>query len=248
MAARPGRLFFLPHRAGTWGRMTLWTRRAALAALTAALAFPAAGQDLRPRLPVAAAAADSTATALEGPAREAALGQANTVLNGVARLQARFLQRAPDGSQSTGTLYLQRPGKLRFEYDPPATMLIISDGNVVALRDRALRTTDRTPLRSTPLNLILRNQVNLARDARIVRVARAGDWLQVSARDRSGQTDGTITLYFYGPNAEFRSWDIVDATGAHTRITLSQVSQPASLDGRLFRLEDIIENRPGPHR
>ena len=107
--------------------------------------------------------------------------------------------------------YLQRPGRLRFEYDPPATMLIVSDGSVVAMRDTELRTTERTPLRSTPLNIILGETIDLARNARILRVSRAGPWMMITARDRAGQTDGQITLQFYGPQMELRSWDVIDA-------------------------------------
>ncbi len=222
-------------------------RRILLLGLAAALSAPALAQDLRPRTPVSALTAPAIST-LEGGERAAALALANRTLNGVQRLQGRFVQTSPDGSRAGGAFYLQRPGKLRFEYDPPATLLIVSDGNVVALRDTELRTTERTPLRSTPLNLILGQQIDLARDARIVRVSRSGSWLMVTARDRSGQTDGAITLQFFGDNAELRSWDVVDATGARTRITLSDLTQPASLDRRLFRLEDILEQNHGPRR
>src|SRR5262249_27650373 len=131
--------------------MKAFTRPLALAALAAALALPAAGQQLRPRMvAVDPPAAAPAAVVLDGAARDAALAQANGVLNAVTRLQGRFVQNSPDGSVAAGAFYLQRPGKLRFEYDPPARMLIVSDGTVVALRDTALRTTDRTPLRSTP--------------------------------------------------------------------------------------------------
>jgi outer membrane lipoprotein-sorting protein len=217
----------------------------ALAAL--ALAAPLQAQELRPRLPPPdAPVAAPVVAVLSGADRTAALTQANATLNGVTRLQGRFLQQSPDGSRSTGMFYLQRPGKLRFQYDPPATLLIVSDGNVVSMRDRALRTTDRTPLRATPLNLILRSQVNLEHDARITRVARQGQWLQITARDRSGQSDGQITLYFVGPGAQLASWDVIDATGARTRITLSGLTQPASFDSALFRLEDVVQSRAGP--
>ena len=223
-------------------------RRAFALAAASALAFalPASAQDeLRPRTDAAAAAQPELVT-LEGADREAALAQANASLNAVTRLQSRFVQTAPDGSTAAGTLYLQRPGKLRFQYDPPATLLIVSDGSVVALRDTALRSTERTTLRSTPLNLILRSQINLERDASISRVARSGEWLVVTARDSSGQTDGAITLHFRGPNAELRSWDVIDAIGARTRITLSNITQPESLSASLFRLEDMLErDRPG---
>jgi outer membrane lipoprotein-sorting protein len=65
----------------------------------------------------------------------------------------------------------------------------------------------------------------------------------ITARDRGGQTDGQITLQFHGPNLELRSWDVIDATGARTRITISNLTQPASLDRSLFRLEDVLSNR-----
>lgn len=230
--------------------MTHMLRRTALAGLAALmLAAPAMAQDqLRARLPVTAIVpTDATRVELQGDDRNTALTQANRVLNSVQRLQGHFAQISPDGSRANGTFYLQRPGKLRFEYDPPATLLIVSDGSVVALRDRALRTTDRTPLRATPLNLILRNEVNLSRDARIVRVGRQGDWLMITARDRSGQTDGSIQLNFFGANAELRSWDVVDATGARTRVTLSDTTQPASFAQSLFRLEDMLNTRSGRH-
>ena len=188
-----------------------------------------------------------TPAVLQGADRAAGLDQANRALNAVQRLQGRFVQQSPGNVRATGMFYLQRPGKLRFQYDPPATMLIVADGSVVAMRDTQLRTTERTPLRSTPLNIILARTVNLEHDARVLRVSRAGPWLMVTARDRSGQTDGQITLQFFGDQTELRSWDVIDATGARTRITLSNVTQPASFDQGLFQLPDVVAPRRGPH-
>ncbi len=211
--------------------MTPMLRRTLLTGLAAfAVATPALAQ------------ASAQIVALEGADRAAALTRANASLNGVQRLQGRFTQRSPDGSSAGGLFYLQRPGKLRFQYDPPASLLIVSDGSVVSMRDTALRTTERTPLRSTPLHLILADRVDLERNARITRVSRSGDWLMVTARDRTGEMDGQITLQFFGPQAELRSWDVTDATGARTRITLSGLTQPASLDRNLFRLEDQVSS------
>lgn len=221
-----------------FGQMKHMNRRSALLGIAAlAIATPALAQQV------------PTQVVLQGPERAAALARASAALNGVGRLQARFTQWSPGGARAGGTLYMQRPGLLRFQYDAPASMLIVSDGSVVYLRDTELRTTDRTPLRSTPLNLILRNQVNLERDARITRVASEGDrWLVITARDRSGQTDGEITMFFEGPNAQLVAWDITDATGARTRINLSGLTQPASFDRALFRLEDQLERDRGGRR
>lgn len=211
--------------------MTHMNRRLALLGLSALMLAPAAY------------AQQATPAVLDGAARAEGLAQANQALNAVQRLQGRFVQASPGGGRATGMFYMERPGKLRFEYDPPATLLIVSDGSVVAMRDRELRTTERTPLRSTPLNIILGRSINLERDARILRVSRAGPWLLVTARDRGGQTDGQITLQFHGPQAELRSWDVIDATGARTRITLSNVSRPQSFDRNLFRLPDVTTPR-----
>lgn len=221
-----------------FGHMTHMNRRTALLGLAAfAAAAPAFAQQAPAQV------------VLQGADRAAALLRASTALNSVSRLQARFTQWAPGGARSAGTLYMQRPGLLRFQYDPPASLLIVSDGSVVYLRDTELRTTDRTPLRSTPLNLILRNQVNLERDARVTRVATEGDrWIVVTARDRSGQTDGEITLFFEGPNAQLVAWDITDATGSRTRINLSNLTQPGSFDRALFRVEDQLERDRGGRR
>lgn len=213
--------------------MTHMNRRFALLGLSTLVLAPAAY------------AQQATPTVLDGAERGEALALANRALNGVQRLQGRFVQASPGGARATGMFYLQRPGRLRFQYDPPATMLIVADGSVVALRDTELRTTERTPIRSTPLNIILGQTINLERDARVLRVSRSGQWLMITARDRGGQTDGQITLQFFGPNAELRSWDVIDATGARTRITLSEITQPASFDRSLFRLEDVVSPRRG---
>lgn len=207
--------------------MTPMNRRFLLAGL-AATAFAAAGP------------ANAALVTLEGAQRAEALAEINATLNSIQRLQGRFVQTS-GGGRATGMFYMQRPGRLRFEYDAPATMLIVSDGSVVAMRDTELRTTERTPLRSTPLNLILGERIDLERNARIIRVSREGQWTLVTARDRTGETDGTITLQFSG--GALRSWDVVDATGARTRITLSDVTQPASFDRSLFRLPDVVAPR-----
>ena len=128
-------------------------RRLLLLGLLAAGATPAFARqgspDLRPRTIVAPAVAPA-AIVLQGQARTAALARANSALNSVQRLQGRFLQSSPDGVNARGRFFLERPGRLRFQYDPPSTLLIVSDGRVVSMRDTALRTTERTPLRSTP--------------------------------------------------------------------------------------------------
>jgi outer membrane lipoprotein-sorting protein len=211
--------------------MTHMLRRTALLGIAAVALAPAAHAQTAP-------------VALQGQERAQAIAMANRYLNSFSRLQARFTQSSPGGGQANGTVYIQKPGRMRFQYDPPAQLLVVADGSVVAVRDNELRTTERTPLRSTPLNIILGANVDLERNARVLRVSRSGPWSMITVRDRAGQMDGQITLQFN--NGELRSWDVIDATGARTRITLSDVTQPGSFDRSLFRLPDVVErNRPG---
>ena len=182
---------------------------------------------------------------LSGGQREAAIAAANAGLNSFQRLQGRFTQIGPDGSRVGGSFAIQRPGKLRFEYDGPQSMIIVSDGRVVHMRDRALRQTERQPLDATPLALILAENVDLERSARVTRVERTSGALLVSARPRSGVADGEITLRFDPQGRNLLAWEIIDAAGGRTRIILQDVTQPASLDRGLFRLPDIIEDRRG---
>lgn len=201
--------------------MTHMLRRTALLGIAALALAPAAH-------------AQSVPVVLEGAERDQVIAAANRYLNSFQRMQARFTQSSPGGGRAVGTVYIQKPGRMRFQYDPPAQLLIVSDGSTVSVRDNEMRTTERTSLRSTPLNLILGANIDLERQARILRVSRSGPWTMITARDRGGQMDGQITLQFN--DGVFRSWDVIDATGARTRITISDVTQPASLDASLFRL------------
>ncbi|MBL8549915.1 MAG: outer membrane lipoprotein carrier protein LolA [Hyphomonadaceae bacterium] len=167
--------------------------------------------------------------------QSATLAAASAALNAQRLIQGRFRQTGPDGSVSTGRFFLQRPGRVRFEYDPPAPLLIVADGSVLAVQDRQLRNTNRAPLRSTPLYFVLKDNLNLARDAHVTRVERDGDLLFVTVRDRSGQADGDLTLALAGPEYTLRSWDVVDATGGRTRFAITASTTPDTINPAAFR-------------
>lgn len=205
----------------------------ALSALVAVLALsPLAGPASAQSAAVKQALA---ATQLTGADRTAALAAASAALNRIQAVQGRFAQVAPDGSRSQGDIYLQRPGKMRFQYDAPSPLTIVSDGATVSVEDRSVRDVSRVPLRSTPLYYVLKRDVSLERDARITRVAKSGDQLLVTARDRTGEAEGEITLQFTGPSYALQQWTITDGQRQTTRITLSEVRAASRLDPRLFR-------------
>ena len=146
---------------------------------TRAIAQPSSAQpsSAQPSAPPSAPAVARQALSqvqLTGADRTQALVQASAALNRISAVRGRFSQIAPDGSASQGDIYLQRPGKMRFAYDAPSPLTIVSDGATVSVHDSSVRDVSRVPLRSTPLYYVLKRDVSLERDARIVRVARSG--------------------------------------------------------------------------
>lgn len=181
--------------------------------------------------------------ALAGADRIAALSRANVALNSMQRVEGRFLQIAPDGKISQGTFYLSRPGKVRFAYDAPTPLVIVSDGVTVAIEDRNLKSVDRTPLRATPLYFVLKQNIDLEADARVTKVERDGDQLLITLRDRKGQADGSITLAFAGASEpELREWRVSDASGQTTLLSLRGVRPSQKLDPRLFVLDNTRDS------
>ena len=164
----------------------------------------------------------------------AALAQANKALNLAGPVQGRFVQLNPNGRAITGTFYLQRPGKVRFSYDAPSAMAIVSDGTVVSIEDSKLKTVNRAPLNTTPLHLLLKRNVDLERDTKITKVEIDGDSVAVALREKAKQSNGELTLYFDGPSRELRRWQVIDAAGNVTLTALQSVQNVASIDPKLF--------------
>lgn len=172
--------------------------------------------------------------------RAETLAAINAALNGIDTLQARFVQTAPDYSSTTGTLSVRRPGRLRFEYDD-APMLIVSDGSTVAVRDTDLETTDRVPLRSTPLWWILAEDVDIGRDAMVRDVWEQDGFLYVGIEDRDEEVQGSALFLFDADTYQLSQWYVTDATEMTTRIVLEDVETGVTLDPRLFVLDDAGE-------
>lgn len=179
-------------------------------------------------------AAYAAPTPLAGAERASAIGVANQALNLAGPVQGRFVQIGPNNVPINGMFYLQRPGKVRFAYDAPSAMAIVSDGNVVSIEDRALKTVNRAPLKTTPLNLLLKRDVNLERDTTVTNVAREGATLFIGVREKRSDSNGELTLIFDEPSRELRQWRVRDKAGNITITALQTVQNVARLDPKLF--------------
>jgi len=121
--------------------------------------------DKQPEGPLAAAT-----TAAFSPAQRAQVDKMSAYLSSVHQMHAHFVQVAPDGSQSQGEFYVQKPGRVRFKYDPPSPLEIIADGKSLVVRDRKLGTQDVYPLSQTPLRFLLSDRIDLLRETKVVAV------------------------------------------------------------------------------
>jgi len=173
------------------------------------------------------------------------LARIDGALNSITNFEGRFTQYSPDGKVDTGTIFLSRPGRLRFEYDDPNPLLVVSDGVTMVQHDKLLETTDRVPLSATPLNYFLKENVQLARDTEIVALIKSPQEIRVSAVDGSGEMDGVMSMIFDPETLAFKSWVISDSFGGETRVALSDLRYNGNIDPRLFihRDEDRRDRR-----
>jgi outer membrane lipoprotein-sorting protein len=169
--------------------------------------------------------------------KDEVVNRANAYFSDLGSLIAEFTQVGGDGRRLRGMLYLQRPGKVRFEYEPPATLEVIADGSSVAVRDKKLATQDLYSISQTPLKFLLREKVNLGRDIRITGVEQDGDSVRLALEDRS-TLGGTsqITLYFDPAVEQLTQWRITDPQGFQTTVLLDKLDRTKQLDQSLFAI------------
>lgn len=184
------------------------------------------------------ARAQAPANAQLSPADKALVDRAVAYLEGLTEAQGRFLQTDARGRATSGAFFMKRPGKARFAYDAPSGLLVVSDGGVVSVQDKRLKTFDQYPLSATPLSLFLARSIRLDRGVAIARVARMADGFSITARDGRKQTAGSITLSFRDAPLTLAGWAVTDAQGRPTRVQLVGLERASGLDRNLFILKD----------
>jgi outer membrane lipoprotein-sorting protein len=168
--------------------------------------------------------AAQSATPLIGEEQDKAIQRINAYFNSITNLQGSFEQVDSTDKTTTGRFYVQRPGKIRFDYAPPSALRIIADGKSLAIEDSDLKTVEKYPIESTPFRLLLADAVDLGRDARIVGVESQEGTLSISLEDKSGDAAGSIRLVFdSGSDLQLKEWVITDAQGLTTRVTVNDM-------------------------
>lgn len=165
-------------------------------------------------------------------------------LNGFSTAQGDFTQVNPDGTLSTGTIYIKRPGRVRFEYNPPEEALVMAGGGQVAVFDpKSDRGVERYPLRETPLNIILERNVNLARAGMVTGHSSDGTRTTVVAQDPEHPEYGNIQLVFTSDPVELRQWIVTDETGQATTVILGDLARGGRIDEIKFNILGEMRRR-----
>lgn len=177
-------------------------------------------------------------------AEKLSLNQISQYLNGLKSVTGSFTQINDDGTIATGTIYIKRPGRIRFEYNPPDNALVMAGGGQVAIFDaKSNQPPEQYPLAKTPLNLILRNNVNLAQANMVVGHQYDGTATTVTAQDPEHPDYGNIKLVFSGPPVELRQWIITAADGSQTTVILGDMDKGGNLSTMLFNIPFEVETR-----
>ena len=163
-------------------------------------------------------------------------------LNGIKSLRADFLQVSSNGNMATGKLYMARPGKIRFEYDPPSPILLLSDGYFLRYVDKDLEQVTHLWLDNTPIGFLLDEDIKLSKSITVTKFSQNANVLIINLKNSEKPEQGAISLIFSDKPLKLKKWVIKDAQGITTTITLNNSERAIELNPTLFKLTDVEKN------
>jgi outer membrane lipoprotein-sorting protein len=177
------------------------------------------------------------ATAFDGRQRALA-DRISTYLSNLRQMHGNFVQVGPDGSKSEGEFTLQKPGKIRFDYNPPSPIELIADGSSVVVRDRKLATQDLYPLSQTPLRFLLADRIDLLKDTNVIGVYADDVFATVVIEERQilGGTH-RVMLMFGAQDYQLRQWTVTDPQGFDTTVAVYNLDPKVTPDPNMFRID-----------
>lgn len=172
------------------------------------------------------------------PTQRKLVDRVSAYLTGVQVLSGNFVQIGPDGRRATGHLFIQKPGKVRFEYDPPSPIDIVADGQSVVVRDRQLATQDLYPLSQTPLRFLLSDKIDLLRDTNVVGVTADDAYVTVVIEERQAVIGKSrLAMMFDARDFRLKQWIITDPQGLDTTVAVSNLDSSKRPDPDMFRID-----------
>jgi outer membrane lipoprotein-sorting protein len=184
-------------------------------------------------VPMRADAAPVQGTAVAS-SDQADLARIQAYLNGLRTLKAHFVQVAPNGAISQGTAWLERPGRMRFQYDPPSPLLLVAGHGLVVFHDSSLDQTSNIPLGLTPLGILLADNISLSGNVRVTALNRLPGEIELTLVRTAHPTEGSLTLVFTDNPLTLRQWTVTDAQAQRTTVTLTNIELGGTFDQKLF--------------
>lgn len=171
------------------------------------------------------------------------LNEISRYLNSLSTVQSQFTQVNPDGTISTGTVYIQRPGRVRFEYNNDRTLVLASGGNVAIFDAKSNTGPQQYPLSQTPLSIILDANVNLGRANMVTAHTEQKNTTVVTAQDPANPQYGNIQMVFTPGPTELRQWVVTDDSGAKTTVILGEMNKGGSFPASRFSISNEVARR-----
>ena len=170
--------------------------------------------------------------------QKAQAARVSAYLSSLQTLVGNFVQVGPDGSKTTGDFYIQKPGKVRFEYDPPTPIEIIADGSSLAVRDRNLATQDIYPLSQTPLRFLLSDRIDLMKDTNVVSVTSDDVFVSVTIEEKQALVGTSRLMLMVGAkDGQLKQWTVTDPQGYDTTVAVYNLDATKKVDPNLFKID-----------
>jgi outer membrane lipoprotein-sorting protein len=210
-------------------------------------AIPAQALGARAQAPQAPAPVSNPFAALLGkagpaatlnPEQRAVIDRVNNYLSGLQQLSGNFVQVGPDGRRTQGDIFISKPGRVRFEYDPPSPIDVVADGQSVVVRDRNLATQDVYPLSQTPLRFLLADHVDLMKDTSLVAVYADDVFITVVVEEKNGIVGTSrLMIMFSAKDMQLKQWTVTDPQGYDTTVAVYNLDTSKRPDPSLFKID-----------
>jgi outer membrane lipoprotein-sorting protein len=170
--------------------------------------------------------------------QKAQAAKISTYLSSLQTLIGNFVQVGPDGSKTKGQFFIQKPGKVRFEYEAPNPIAIVADGSMVAVRDRNLATQDLYPLSQTPLRYLLSDRIDLMKDTNVVSVTADDLFISVTIEERQLLTGTSRLMLMVGAkDGQLKQWTVTDPQGYDTTVAVYNLDTSRKIDPGMFKID-----------
>ena len=170
--------------------------------------------------------------------QKAQAGKVSAYLSSLSTLVGNFVQVGPDGTKTKGDFYIQKPGKVRFEYDAPTPIAMIADGSSLAVRDRKLATQDIYPLSQTPLRYLLSDRIDLLKDTNVVDVKSDDLYISVTIEEKQALIGTSRLMLMVGAkDGQLKQWTVTDPQGYDTTVAIYNLDTGKKVDPGLFKID-----------